>query len=189
MYEEKTVEENCKEKWVCQKCKEHFPSTSDLASHVRECPVKLACSQCERRYSHLSGLIPYRNQHKSEKELVKIECLKMAHVMEDYSVYLAKTNNKMIKLHATPASAVEKNANVKELPVNSSPRLKVLDEKLKSMDMFDSINVREYLYAQLDRKQIYDLVHNGLHLGGLSVKAVHYSHIPCGKKPALHFVW
>ena len=73
--------------------------------------------------------------------------------------------------------------------MNSSPRLKVLDEKLKSISMFASINVREYLHAQLDRKQIYDLVHNGLHLGGLSVKAVHYSHIPGGQKPALHFVW
>jgi hypothetical protein len=34
MYEEKAAEESFKEKRVCQKCKEDFPSNSDLTNNV-----------------------------------------------------------------------------------------------------------------------------------------------------------
>jgi len=122
---------------------------------------------------------------------LNIDCLKMVQVMEDYARYLSQTNNKMMKLHTTPPSIIEKNANVKELPVNENPfkKLKPLDDKLRSVEPFVPINVREFLEGALNRKQIYDVIHTSLHLGGLSAKAVHYSYIPGGQKPALHFVW
>ena len=74
IYEEKSVQENNKEKWACQKCKEEFPSNSDLANHVTECPVKFACSKCEKSYSYLSGLIRHRNQCHSDEEQLKLIC-------------------------------------------------------------------------------------------------------------------
>lgn len=121
----------------------------------------------------------------------KIECLKLSHMMEDYVSYLSTTKKKMIKIHSTPSSEVEKQANVKEIPITNSPfkRLRTLDAKLQGVDPFVPINVREFLEGPFDRKQIYDIIHTGLHLGGLSMKAVHYTYIPGGQKPALHFVW
>ena len=96
----------------------------------------------------------------------------------------------MLKLHATPQSSLEKNANVKELPVTENPAkvLQPLDIKLQSVEMYTPINVREFFEGALDRKEIYKLIHNKLHLAGLTIKSVHYSYIPGGQKPALHFL-
>ena len=122
---------------------------------------------------------------------LKIECLKLAQVMDDYTSHLSETKNKMLKLHAKPLSNIEKNANVKELPVTEHPAkvLQPLDIKLQNVEMYTLINVREFLEGTLDRKEIYNLIHDKLHLGGLTVKSVHYSYLPGGQKQAFHFVW
>lgn len=123
--------------------------------------------------------------------IFKIDCLKVAHVMEDYARYLAETNQKMLRLHATPQSDIEKKACVKVLPVNETPhqKLRLLNEKVKSSDAYVAISVLEYLEGHVNRKQIYETIHNNLQLGGLSAKCVHYVYVPGGQKQALHFVW
>ncbi len=56
---------------------------------------------------------------------MKIECLKMAEMMENYATSLARTNQKMIKLHATPHSDFEQNVNAKVLPASGTPHTKL----------------------------------------------------------------
>ena len=121
----------------------------------------------------------------NELGVMKTDCLKVAHIMDDYSQYLLKTNQKMIKLHATSQSNLETKVNVKVLPITETPHrtLKLLDEKLQASEPFLPISVFEYLEESLNRKQVYDLIHSNLHLGGLSVKSVHYAYVPGGHKP------
>ena len=104
---------------------------------------------------------------------LKIECLKVAHVMDDYARYLLQTKQKMLKLHATPQSSIEKNANVKVLPVSATPhyKLTLLDEKVKDTEPFVPVCVLEYLNGSQNRKQVYDVIHSHLHLGGYQSNA------------------
>ena len=74
MYEEKAVQENNKENCVCQKCKEDFPSNSNLANHVTRVSSQICLFQCEKSYSYLSGLIHHRNQYHSDEEQLKLVC-------------------------------------------------------------------------------------------------------------------
>ena len=67
--------------------------------------------------------------------------------MDEYSQYFSKTNQKMIKLHAIPQSNFETKVNVKVLPITemSHQMLKLLNEKLLTIETFLPVSVFEYL--------------------------------------------
>ena len=69
----------------------------ELSKHRKRDIKNLSGAKLSQLAMSLKEVIQSMTFAKSnESSAFKIECLKMAHVMEDYSAYLAKTNNKMI---------------------------------------------------------------------------------------------
>ena len=121
----------------------------------------------------------------------KVATLTLINILENYSDYLNEKNEKIQKIQATPKSNLEKQTNVTVLPLckKTSVQLEAIDEKLKEIEFYEPISLREYVPAGLDRRRVYDIVQNVLLSRGLSMKAVHYVFKPGGSKQSLHFVW
>ena len=123
---------------------------------------------------------------------LRVNILKLAQVIEDYTTYLRAKNQSVEYIQLTLRSEEEKRCNVTVLPVCKEYlcyELVQADMKLQVSEFYYPIVISEHLRPGIDRKKLYYILDGFILKKGFTQKAVHYVYHVGGPKPPMHFAW